>query len=269
MAASITDSVMARTAMARSPPSRATSPTLHRVKVPGTEWDTSRPDDGVAVKALILDHRMYDSDLVALVAALEALPVRTEFENDVLMLARYSHAGARDINDVYDKARDEKGVWTKATVLVNGTEVRETPPERAGIGEGIEGTREYHEKPTEMTESENDSEVKTLAHLTEFIFDQNPSGWTNVNVIFSGSMGPCNGCKQRLTEFMEQVDAYARELNGRFRLVLDVNYTTQTNTSTMRKTTYGYDDDAPVTRLPDTDDEYEYWTRGFVKDCGR
>jgi hypothetical protein len=51
-------------------------------------------------------------------------------------------------------------------------------------------------------------------------------------------------------------------------LILDVNYSTRTNQSRQRRTTYGYGDDEEVTDLPGTDDAYDLWTRRFVKECG-
>jgi hypothetical protein len=71
-----------------------------------------------------------------------------------------------------------------------------------------------------------------------------------------------------LHEFSEHVDAVARNMRARFRLILDVNYSTRTNQSRQRRTTYGYGDDEEVTDLPATGEAYNLWTRRFVKDCG-
>jgi hypothetical protein len=55
-----------------------------------------------------------------LVDGLASLLLRSEFGDKLLSFARYMRAGMRDINDVYGQASSTRGVWTKATVLVNG-----------------------------------------------------------------------------------------------------------------------------------------------------
>jgi hypothetical protein len=238
---------------------------LQRVEVPGTRLDTSRPDDWSAIEEHLLGRGMTVSQLNELIAGLQALHARSQFEQIALSFARYRHAEMSDINAVYHQAATSRGVWTMASLLVDGERLLLTAPARAGA-EGAD--RVLHERPTEMTESEHDSEVATLATLTEFLGSADLSRWRNVNVIFSGSMGPCDGCKQRLQLFIEQVDRMARNAHARFHLILDVSYSTATNQSRQRLTTYGYQDDTEVMDLPGTNDQYSYWTRRFVRDCG-
>jgi hypothetical protein len=169
--------------------------TLQRFPVVGTNWDTSRSVDHDAIEDHIMGRNMSLAQLGNLVDGLASLLLRSEFEDKLLSFARYMRAGMRDINDVYGQASSTGGVWTKATVLVNGAEVLVTPPARAG------GAQEHDaSQSAERQASERDSEVATLASLGEYVGRANMGAWSNVNVIMSGSMAPCDGCKERLHE---------------------------------------------------------------------
>lgn len=250
----------------RTAGNRAVATLLQRVGVPGTQLDSSRAGDWGAIENHMLGRSMTIPQLGELIARLETVRELSQFERILLSFARYRNAEMRDIDNVYKNAAHTGGVWTMATILVDGEQRLVTIPERAGVRRGEE--RMYHDHPTELTESENDSEVATLATLTEFFERSDFSTWKNVNLIFSGSMGPCDGCKERLQGFVEDVARMARNARASFRLILDVNYSTETNPSRQRRTTYGYGDDTELIDLPSTPEEYSYWTKRFVRDCG-
>ncbi len=241
---------------------RAVAALLQRVEVPGTQLDTSRRGDWEAIENHLLARGMTVAQLTELVAHLEEVREQSsEFERIVLRFARYRRAEMSDIGTVYHHADTSGGVWTMATVLVNGEQKLVTAPARAG------GERVRHGQSNAITESETHSETATLNALSEFVGTAKLPLWRDVNVIFSGSMGPCDGCRQRLQGFIDMVDRMAWNVGAKFRLVLDVNYSTKTNKPDIRHT-YGYGDDTELADLPGTDEQYVYWTRRFVCDCG-
>lgn len=142
------------------------------------------------------------------------------------------------------------GVWTSALVFVERVFVLQTDPVRSGdhderdvygIGMGFEDA--------EMGASVRDSEVATLNMVLRdprLRWDLLQPG-CRVDFVVVSSMGPCDGCKTRLQNFLLSLrrQFFYRQLN----FSLEANYTTPPNDVERQRmpTTYGHHGDGSRT----------------------
>ncbi|MDI3289432.1 hypothetical protein [Polyangium sp. 15x6] len=142
--------------------------------------------------------------------------------------------------------RRDGGVWTSVLVFVEKVFVFQTDPVRAGehdetdtygIAAGVEDA--------EMAASVRDSEVATLNMVLRdqrLRWDQLRPGY-RIDFIVVSNMGPCDGCKTRLQNFLDQLrrHPYCWQLN----FSLESDYMTPPNDVDRQRlrTTYGYHGD--------------------------
>jgi hypothetical protein len=146
-------------------------------------------------------------------------------------------------------SRQHGGVWTSATIFYEKQVVHTTMPAQAG-GHGTND--EYGVGSVEDEESQvsvSDSEVSTIAMVNDYLQQllwNYPTGahtGRRIDILITGNMGPCDGCKGRLQRFINE--CRTRWVGVNFEL--EVNYTTPPNDVTRKRldTTYGHHGDGP------------------------
>ena len=149
---------------------------------------------------------------------------------------------ARDgaLNQIDDITHQRGGVWTSATVFYEKQPVHSTQPAQAGGHDAPDhygfGVHEDHESSMSIS----DSEVSTIAQLEQYLPRLLSNGvhtGRRVDLLITGNMGPCDGCKTRFTRFLATCRATWQFVN----FELEVNYTTPPNDVRRggQDTTYG------------------------------
>jgi hypothetical protein len=172
-----------------------------------------------------------------------------EFARDAALLA------------IDQAARNARGVWTSAFVLNEKNPWLRTDPARAGehdepdsygIGEG--------DDDAEMGASVRDSEVATLNAVWRSLVESRHYIQTGhrIDIVVVGNMGPCNGCKIRLRNFL-------RLLRQNFRYVnfsVEVNYMTRPNDVWRQHMPTTYGDHGDMLRRSPSQVEYYFHQYG-------
>src|SRR5579862_127481 len=85
-----------------------------------------------------------------------------------------------------------------------------------------------------------DAEVTTLQDADNYISSKNLLGVRSILVLLTGNVGPCDGCKARIMEFLRRVQKQAPNVHVR----VEANYTTASRQETRQQQTtrYGYSD---------------------------
>jgi hypothetical protein len=138
-------------------------------------------------------------------------------------------------------------VWTSATVFYEKRAVHSTQPAPAGEHTTNDVYGVGMEEDYESQVSVSDSEVSTItmaeSYLQQLLWDYSTGVHMGrrIDILITGNMGPCNGCKARLNNFLEI--CRSRWLGVNFEL--EVNYTTQPNDVVRKQqdTTYGHHGD--------------------------
>jgi hypothetical protein len=148
--------------------------------------------------------------------------------------------------------RQHHGVWTSAKIFHEKALVYSTDPAKAGdvdttddYGVGMD-MHESHEHGASVL----DSEVSTIAQIEQHLqtllqgYPQAHIG-SRVDILVTGNMGPCDGCKDRLQRFVATCRQSWRGVN----FDLEVNYTTRPNDVRRQGlgTTYGDHNDGSRT----------------------
>lgn len=156
--------------------------------------------------------------------------------------------------DMDQTVRQHHGVWTSAKIFYEKALVHSTNPAQAGQHNTTDdygvGMDQSHESGASVLDSEVDTIAQIEQHLPTLL-----QGYPHahigrrVDILVTGNMGPCNGCKGRLQRFV--ATCRQRWLGVNFEL--EVNYTTQPN-NVLRQglnTTYGYHNDGSRTSPSD------------------
>jgi hypothetical protein len=146
--------------------------------------------------------------------------------------------------------RNHHGVWTSAKIFYEKTLVHSTNPAQAGQHNTTDhygvGMDDSHESGASVQDSEVDTIAQVEQHLQTLL-----QGYPNahigrrVEILVTGNMGPCDGCKDRLERFV----ATCRQRWIGVNFELEVNYTTQPNDVRRQglDTTYGDHNDGSRT----------------------
>ncbi|HEY6173370.1 MAG TPA: hypothetical protein VIX73_02960, partial [Kofleriaceae bacterium] len=160
---------------------------------------------------------------------------------------------ARDnaLNNINDITHQQGGVWTSATIFYEKRPVHSTAPALAGAHDetdhfGVAMSGDY-----ESSKSVMDSEVSTLAAVGTVLQQLLHNYQTGVHIgkridiLITGNMGPCDGCKARINRFINACNTTWRGVN----FEIEVNYTTPPNDVRRGRgnTTYGDHDDGART----------------------
>jgi hypothetical protein len=185
------------------------------------------------------------------------------------------------LNQIIEHASDSEGIWSKGNVFFSYGVRRETQYNRNTLEEKAGGR--YHkpdQKSREHHNSRNDSEVATLTQLYDLITQDLPAeqagGQATHPLVLSSSMGigvyssmgPCNGCQDRIGLFWEDVQTFVSglRLTHPVEIVFSVFYQSAREGVERRGSTtdygYAYDD---VTALDEEDPDAEQDDRRFVK----
>lgn len=160
---------------------------------------------------------------------------------------------ADDIQAIDTTAHQNGGIWTMATLYYgNGhmwqSEIHGSQTEVGGYSypEGLETADE-----DEQNLSARDSEVGVLDETMDYL-NNNPPDHTAayIKIVFTGNIGPCDGCKERLEQFKLDVEALVASLQLPHAVPVYVvsHYTTVNQTRQQGRgahqhpTTYGYGD---------------------------
>jgi hypothetical protein len=205
-----------------------------------------------------------------LVQDLEALGnQRTPFEAQLLMDARMGQAIMADLSDVYARA-SQGGVWATARIMVDNTTWYTGQAYASGHQAGAYSLAGEGVGAGELNASQHDSEVGVLEELNNALsLHWNTLNGTDLKIIISSSLGPCLGCQGRIRQFLRDQNAVVCNIGGRIRLLLEVNYTTATQTpgnatvALPRQTQYGYTTNYPFTLVNSGPGMTRYWSKNF------
>jgi hypothetical protein len=164
--------------------------------------------------------------------------------NEYVQIAHKELMRSHSLAHINETARQNHGVWTRGTVFYEKAACFWTAPARAGDHGDTDPYGVGEDNSHEAAASVKDSEVSTIAQLERYLanklhdHDTGKHHGQRVEILITGNLGPCDGCKDRLERFI--AECRRRWLGVNF--ALEVNYTTQPNDVQRQglDTTYGH-----------------------------
>ena len=216
---------------------------IQRVRIGPDDIETTDPRN----RARVLDHLRTAGPF-----QLDDILQRMEIENhpnnnEYIQILHKELARGSNLGDIDQITRESGGVWTSASIFYEKKFLVSTPPARAGAHDETDGYGVGMTEDDESQVSVQDSEVATIAavqqQLEQLLWDYATGAHQGrrVDILITGNMGPCDGCKGRLQRFVQTCRARWFGVN----FELEVNYTTRPNDVVRKQldTTYGHHGD--------------------------
>lgn len=203
------------------------------------DLDTQNDDqiDEVVAELQSMD---YDS----LLFIKDMLDPTNERDSSYIKLINYELGKADVLHDVSEASNEYGGIFTAAAVFVDGQLLGQTEPTTHP-----DSTTTYYKYDNQTDEdfldeehnSRNDAEVGTLEEAYNLLADVAGgfTGETQIRIVIAGTSGPCDGCKERLQRFRQ--DILNLLPNGGI-LSIDSSYLNSTSIKTRNEldTRYGF-----------------------------
>ncbi|HXU93948.1 MAG TPA: DUF4157 domain-containing protein [Gallionella sp.] len=141
----------------------------------------------------------------------------------------------------------EGGIWTSATIFSEKQFWYRTEPQRSGsiaVEQDKYGKVNDYCSNDEKNLSNLDSEVGTLDALEKSLAPYINQGYFSpghrLDILITGNIGPCDGCKERLHNFWQKIKSALDRLQ--VNVTMEVNYQTEPCLTTRQghETMYGY-----------------------------
>lgn len=205
------------------------------------DLDTQNDDqiDEVVAELQSMD---YDS----LLFIKDMLDPTNERDSGYIKLINYELGKADVLHDVSEASYNLGGIFTAAAVFVDGqllgqTEPTTHPDSSTTYYKNVLDKNQDEDLLEEEHNSRNDAEVGTLEEAYNLLADVAGgfTGETQIRIVIAGTSGPCDGCKERLQRFRQ--DILNLLPNGGI-LSIDSSYLNSTSIKTRNEldTRYGF-----------------------------
>lgn len=203
------------------------------------DLDTQNDDQ---IDAVVAELRSMDYDSLLFIK--DMLDPTDRRDSGYIKLINYELGKADVLRDVSQASIDYGGIFTAAAVFVDGQLLGQTEPTTHP-----DSTTTYYQYDNQTDEdfldeehnSRNDAEVGTLEEAYGLVAGVagNFTGETQIRIVIAGTSGPCDGCKERLQRFRQ--DILDLLPNGGI-LSIDSSYLNSTSTKERNKvvTRYGF-----------------------------